>query len=57
MRDIARRVGRFSGNAGALSMCEVKILMTSGHLWTDPVGLAALHDVWGEKLGGPRAGV
>ena len=26
-------------------------------LWTDPVGVAALLDVWGEKLGGPRAGV
>ena len=24
---------------------------------TDPVGVAALLDVWGEKLGGPRAGV
>ena len=27
------------------------------HLWTDPVGVAALLDVWGEKLGRPRAGV
>ena len=25
-------------------------------LWTDLVGVAALLDVWGEKLGGPRAG-
>ena len=24
---------------------------------TNPVGVAALLDVWGEKLGGPRAGV
>ena len=25
--------------------------------WSHPVGVAALLDVWGEKLGGPRAGV
>ena len=29
----------------------------NNELWTDPVGVAALLDVWGEKLGGPRAGV
>ena len=31
--------------------------LTVWDLWTDPVGVAALLDVWGEKLGGPRAGV
>ena len=31
--------------------------LTVWDLWKDPVGVAALLDVWGEKLGGPRAGV
>ena len=31
--------------------------LTVWDLWTDPVGVAALLDVWGGKLGGPRAGV
>ena len=31
--------------------------LTVWDLWTNPVGVAALLDVWGEKLGGPRAGV
>ena len=32
-------------------------LVNKVDLWMDPVGVAAPLDVWGEKLGGPRAGV
>ena len=33
------------------------MMVSDWDLWTNPVGVAALLDVWGEKLGGPRAGV
>ena len=36
---------------------DIPTTLTVWDLWTDPVGVAALLDVWGEKLGGPRAGV
>ena len=36
---------------------DIPTTLTVLDLWTDPVGVAALLDVWGEKLGGPRAGV
>ena len=36
---------------------DIPTTLTVWDLWTDPVGVAALFDVWGEKLGGPRAGV
>ena len=36
---------------------EIPTTLTVWDLWTDPVGVAALIDMWGEKLGGPRAGV
>ena len=35
---------------------DIPTTLTVWDLWTDPVGVAALLDVWGEKLGGPRAG-
>ena len=36
---------------------DIPTTLTVWDSWTDPVGVAALLDVWGEKLGGPRAGV
>ena len=36
---------------------DIPTTLTVWDLWTDPVGVAALLDVWWEKLGGPRAGV
>ena len=36
---------------------DIPTTLTVWDLWTDLVGVAALLDVWGEKLGGPRAGV
>ena len=36
---------------------DIPTTLTVWDLWTDPVGVAALLDVWGEKLGGPQAGV
>ena len=36
---------------------DIPTTLTVWDLWTNPVGVAALLDVWGEKLGGPRAGV
>ena len=36
---------------------DIPTTLTVWDLWTDPVGVAALLDVWGEKLVGPRAGV
>ena len=36
---------------------DIPTTLTVWDFWTDPVGVAALLDVWGEKLGGPRAGV
>ena len=36
---------------------DIPTTLTVWDLWTDPVGVAALLDVWGEKLSGPRAGV
>ena len=36
---------------------DIPTTLTVWDLWTDPVGVAALLDVWGEKLGRPRAGV
>ena len=36
---------------------DIPTTLTVWDLWTDPVGVAALLDVWGKKLGGPRAGV
>ena len=36
---------------------DIQTTLTVWDFWTDPVGVAALLDVWGEKLGGPRAGV
>ena len=36
---------------------DIPTTPTVWDLWTDPVGVAALLDAWGEKLGGPRAGV
>ena len=36
---------------------DIATTLTVWDLWTDPVGVAALLYVWGEKLGGPRAGV
>ena len=36
---------------------DIPTTLTVWDLWTDPAGVAALLDVWGEKLGGPRAGV
>ena len=36
---------------------DIPTTLTVWDLWTDPVGVAALLDVLGEKLGGPRAGV
>ena len=36
---------------------DIPTTLTVWDLWTDPVGVAALLDVWGEKLCGPRAGV
>ena len=36
---------------------DIPTTLTVWDLWTDPVGVAALLDVWREKLGGPRAGV
>ena len=36
---------------------DIPTTLTVWDLWTDPVGVAALLDVWGEKLGGPRVGV
>ena len=35
---------------------DIPTTLTVWDLWTDPVGVAALLDVWGKKLGGPRAG-
>ena len=32
---------------------DIPTTLTVWDLWTDPVGVAALLDVWGEKLGGP----
>ena len=40
-----------------LMIAQMILALTVWDLWTDPVGVAALLDVWGEKLGGPRAGV
>ena len=36
---------------------DIPTTLTVWDLWTNPVGVAALLDVWGEKLGGPREGV
>ena len=36
---------------------DIPTTLTVWDLWTDPVGVAALLDMWREKLGGPRAGV
>ena len=36
---------------------DIPTTLTVWDLWTNPVGVAVLLDVWGEKLGGPRAGV
>ena len=36
---------------------DIPTTLTVWDLWTNPMGVAALLDVWGEKLGGPRAGV
>ena len=36
---------------------DIPTTLTVWNLWTDPVGVATLLDVWWEKLGGPRAGV
>ena len=36
---------------------DIPTTLTVWDLWTDPVGVAALLDMWWEKLGGHRAGV
>ena len=40
-----------------MKVIGIPTTLTVWDLWTDPVGVAALLDVWGEKMGGPRAGV